>query len=294
MEPLHGSLGIVGLGLVGRALGGRALDAGLTVSGHDPSAAATEAAAALGIGTVPSLGALVGRCPVLLVCVFDDGQFAAVVDAVCAARSGDSVPTELLINTATCGPATIDGAAARLADCGIEFVEAPLSGSSAQIGDGSALALVAGKPAAIERWQSWLDRLFPNRVVVGTAGAGARTKLASNLILGLNRAALAEGLALAEAMGLDGHDFLDVLRRSAAYSRAVDTAGKRMVERDFRPQSRLAQHRKDLALILDQGTAVGQPMPLTEAHAALLDRAIALGLGDSDNGAVFAVLRHDR
>ena len=75
---------------------------------------------------------------------------------------------------------------------------------------------------------------------------GARAKLATNLILGLNRTALAEGLLFAETLGLDGGRMLELLRRSPAYSRAVDVAGPRMVAGDFSPVSRLAQHRKDL------------------------------------------------
>lgn len=298
----YGPIGIVGLGLVGRALAGRALAAGREVAGVEPAAAAAEAAAAAGVAVVDSVTELVARCPVLVACVFDDAQLDTVVDTVIDAvpavsagtgtgQAGVPAPRRLFVNTVTCRPATVDRAAVRLADHGIDFVEAPLSGSSAQIAAGSALAMLGAEPAVLARWSDWLAPLLPNQVVVGAAGSGARAKLASNLILGLNRSALAEGLALAEALGLDGGRFLDVLRRSAAWSRAVDTAGQRMVDRDFRPVSRLAQHRKDLALILAEGAAAGQPLPLTEAHARLLDRAIAAGLGDQDNGAVFSALR---
>lgn len=300
----QGDLGVIGLGLVGRALAGRGLAAGLGVAGVDPSASSAAAARAQGIVVADAIDGLVARCAVLVAAVFDDGQLDAVIDAVVAAvgaapaddtggdtADGTATRARLLVNTVTCRPATVDRAATRLAGCGIDFIEAPLSGSSAQIADGSALAILGGEPPVIARWSSWLERLMPNHVVIGGPGTGARAKLASNLILGLNRSALAEGLALAEALGLDGDRFLGLLRRSAAWSRAVDVAGPRMVARDFHPVSRLAQHRKDLALILAEGQAAGQPLPLTEAHARLLDQAIAAGLGDSDNGAVFAALR---
>jgi 3-hydroxyisobutyrate dehydrogenase-like beta-hydroxyacid dehydrogenase len=94
----------------------------------------------------------------------------------------------------------------------------------------------------------------------------------------------------AERLGLDGHRFLDLLRLSPAYSRAVDSVGERMVSRAFEARSRLAQHRKDLVLILAQAAAAGQDLPLAQAHLSLLDRAIALGLGDHDNAAVIAAL----
>ncbi|MGE0799673.1 MAG: NAD(P)-dependent oxidoreductase [Lautropia sp.] len=309
------TLGIVGLGLVGRALAGRLIDAGYAVAGCDIAVQSAAQAALLGVRIVDDAAELATQCQVLVVCVFDDAQFAAVVAAVTgavAAVAADPDPraappadpladpmadpsagARVLINTSTCSPAVVDAMLPLLIRHGIDFIELPLSGSSAQIRDGNALALLGGDAAAIGRWQPVLDCLGPNQSRVGPPGTAARVKLASNLILGLNRAALAEGLALAEALGLDGDDFLALLRRSPAYSRAVDTVGDRMVARDFRPLSRLAQHRKDLALIVAQGDALGQPLPLARAHAALLDHALALGHGELDNAAVFAALRPD-
>src|SRR6185436_1237882 len=81
---------------------------------------------------------------------------------------------------------------------------------------------------------------------VGPAGSGARMKLVVNLVLGLHRAVLAEGLGLAEAYGLDLDRTLEVLRSGAAASRVMDAKGRKMIERDYRPQAKLAQHLKDV------------------------------------------------
>jgi 3-hydroxyisobutyrate dehydrogenase-like beta-hydroxyacid dehydrogenase len=130
---------------------------------------------------------------------------------------------------------------------------------------------------------------------MGGAGAGARAKLALNLVLGLNRAALAEGLAFAEGLDLEGAAFLSLLRDSPAYSAAMDAKGAIMLEGRFSPpQARLAQHRKDLALMLAEAERTGQPLPLGAAHAALLDAAIAAGDADLDNAAVLQQLRRMR
>ena len=110
-------------------------------------------------------------------------------------------------------------------------------------------------------------------------------KLVTNLVLGLNRAALAEGLVLAEELGVDGKQAFDVLRRSMAYSRIMDTKGEKMLTRDFTPQARLSQHLKDVRLILASSR---MPLPLSEAHRALLEKAEALGFGDADNSAVIS------
>ena len=116
-------------------------------------------------------------------------------------------------------------------------------------------------------------------------------KLVSNLVLGLNRAALAEGLAFAEVLGLDADATLQVLQGSAAYSRQMDTKGRKMIDRDFAPQAKLSQHLKDVRLMLHAATAAGLTLTLTDAHRQLLERAEALGFGDRDNSAVVEAAR---
>jgi 3-hydroxyisobutyrate dehydrogenase-like beta-hydroxyacid dehydrogenase len=283
------NIGVIGLGLVGRALAARALAAGLTVLGFDVSASAAAAARAMGVATAADLAQLLRSSSIALVCVFDDDQLGEVVAQI-ALPAGTAASVGLVINAATCSPSAVETAAALLGQQAISFMELPLSGSSAQIRDGEALGLIGADATTLARYQGVIDVLSPRHHHVGPPGAAARAKLASNLILGLNRAALAEGIVLAQSLGLDGHRFLELLRQSPAYSRAVDTVGERMVERDFAPLSRLSQHRKDLALILKQAAGVVPNLPLAQAHLALLDRAIALGLGEADNAAVIAAL----
>jgi 3-hydroxyisobutyrate dehydrogenase-like beta-hydroxyacid dehydrogenase len=111
-------------------------------------------------------------------------------------------------------------------------------------------------------------------------------KLVSNLVLGLNRAGLAEGLVFARTLGIDLEAALQVLIGSMAYSRIMDTKGRKMIEGDFRTQARLAQHLKDIRLILAAATAAGQDLPLTETHCRLLEAAESAGFGDADNSAI--------
>jgi 3-hydroxyisobutyrate dehydrogenase-like beta-hydroxyacid dehydrogenase len=114
-------------------------------------------------------------------------------------------------------------------------------------------------------------------------------KLVVNLVLGLNRAVLAEGLALAEACDIDAALALQVLKTTPAYSTAMDTKGPKMVARDFSPQARLSQHLKDVRLIRELARRHGASVPLSEIHERLLDQAVAMGLGDADNSAVLGV-----
>jgi len=151
--------------------------------------------------------------------------------------------------------------------------------------------MIGGPHAAIAACADLWPALAGATFILGAAGSGQKAKLATNLVLGLNRAALAEGLAFAESMGLSGAGFVDLLRASPAYSRAVDAKAPRMLARDYAPESRIAQHRKDIALMLAAAARAGASLPLAATHAALLDAAIAAGDGDLDNAAVVETLR---
>ncbi len=126
---------------------------------------------------------------------------------------------------------------------------------------------------------------------VGPCGSAAKMKLISNLVLGLNRAVLAEGLVFAEALGVSPAAALEVMAGSHAYSKAMDVKGRKMVERDFTVEARLSQHLKDVYLMLEAAAAAGISLPLTETHRRLMEQAEAVGLGDQDNSAIIEVLR---
>jgi 3-hydroxyisobutyrate dehydrogenase-like beta-hydroxyacid dehydrogenase len=120
-------------------------------------------------------------------------------------------------------------------------------------------------------------------------------KLVVNLVLGLNRAALAEGLAFARACGLDLAETLRVLQAGAAYSRCMDSKGIRMIEQSFTPpQARLSQHLKDVRLILAEASRVGQQLPLSAIHRELLAQVESAGWGEADNAAIIKSMDSQR
>ena len=117
-------------------------------------------------------------------------------------------------------------------------------------------------------------------------------KLVSNLVLGLNRAALAEGLWLGKVLGLEPQVVLAVLRESMAYSRIMDTKGEKMIDGNFAPQARLSQHHKDVRLMLQAAARAGVDLPLTQTHARLLELAERAGYGAQDNSAIIRAFEH--
>jgi 3-hydroxyisobutyrate dehydrogenase-like beta-hydroxyacid dehydrogenase len=280
-------VGIVGLGLVGLALAQRLLRAGYAVAGCDIDPARVQALQTAGGIAAPAPADVAAACNVVFLALYDGDQTREVVASMEALLRAGTVVVD-------CGTADFEDAsvlAQQLRAHGVAFLDAPLSGSSAQIAAGDAVMLAGGDRAAYERIEPMLDAIAAQRFHLGEAGAGQRAKLATNLLLGLNRAALAEALAFAEALQVHGDTFLDVLRATPAYSRAVDTKGRRMVERNYVPESRIRQHRKDVALMQQVAARTGFDLPLTRAHAALLDAAIAAGHGDLDNAAIVEALR---
>jgi 3-hydroxyisobutyrate dehydrogenase-like beta-hydroxyacid dehydrogenase len=273
-------IGIIGLGLMGTALAERLVGAGLAVTGFDIDLNKCDAFRGDGRTIATSAADLAGQSQSIIIAVYDGAQVQAALGEF---ENGPTRP--VLICTTTCAPEDVE----RNAD--FTFIEAPISGTSAEVKDGTATALVAGEAGAIEALDALLAVLCPRRTRVGNIGDANRTKLAINLILHNNRAALAEGIVFAERLGLDGQAFLAAAQQSAAYSRVMDTKGAKMLSRDFRPQSHIAQTLKDAELILHEARQQGLRLTMTEAQAGLLRAAIALEGPDTDSAAVIEAIR---
>ena len=277
-------VGILGLGLMGSAFADRLLRTGHEVvvwnRTRDKADALVEAGARWTDRPLRD-------CDTVLVCLYTD----EVVRSVLESMRADWRPGLEVIDTTTGDPGAAHAMAADLEVCGVSYQEAPVSGSSAQARDGLATVFVGGTSEAFER-QSTLWPMLGARVLhCGPCGNASRLKLITNLVLGLNRLALAEGLAYAEAMGVEGTVALEAMKGSMAYSRAMDAKGTKMLQRDYTPQARLSQHLKDLRLILESARQAGLELPLGSLHARLLESAESAGMGDLDNSAVMELLR---
>jgi 3-hydroxyisobutyrate dehydrogenase-like beta-hydroxyacid dehydrogenase len=286
------SVGLVGLGLVGRAIATRLAGAGFAPAGFDRQAAACEAWAARGWRLAASPAELGATCDRIVLAVFDSAGVLDVVEGESGVLAGGT--PRALIDCSTGDPDALHALAARLAAKAIHFIEAPLSGSSQQIAAGAATMLLGASDDAIARHADLLGAIATVRIHVGGAGMGARAKLATNLVLGLNRAALAEGMVFAERLGIEPARFLELVLATPARSDAALAKGALMAGGDFTPQSRVRQHLKDVELMLRQAAATGQRLPLTTIHAELLRAAVAAGDGELDNAAIIQQIRRER
>lgn len=283
--PVAETVGLIGLGLMGMALAERLRIAGFEVQGYDIDPSRRNLLVASGGKAVSNAADVVRACRRVLLSLPDSN----VVDAVLADAGPSLAAGQIIIDTSTGDPGRAAATGQRLAEQGVHYLDATISGSSQQVHDGQSVVLAGGPPQALEQCED-LFRSFSRRWFhLGPCGRGSQMKLVSNLVLGLNRAALAEGLWLGKALGLDPEIVLGVLRESMAYSRIMDTKGEKMIRGDFSPQARLSQHYKDVRLMLEAAAAAGAELPLTQAHARLLELAESIGCGALDNSAIIRV-----
>jgi 3-hydroxyisobutyrate dehydrogenase len=284
------TVGVIGLGLMGEVISGRLMAAGFGVLGYDIDPAKNVCLVSRG-GKAAASPAEVASCGVIVLAVFNTDQVEEVVQRALLPNAGEGT---IVLCTSTCDPDRVEALAKRLAGSKIRFLEAPVSGTSAQVSAGDGVGLIGGDPNVAEQARPVLDALFPRRFHIGRVGEGGRAKLAVNLILGLNRLALAEGLVFAERMGLDGKAFLEVAKGSASQSQVMETKGPKMVARDFSPQGYVKQHLKDVHMMLDQAKALGQDLPLLKVHCDVLEACVRAGEAERDNSIVIEEIRRRR
>ncbi len=278
-------VGVIGVGLMGEVYVRRLVAAGFSVVGFDVNAERNAGLAAWG-ARAGSLAEIARGCDPIVVAVFNTEQVEDVIErALVAAASG-----RIVLVTSTCDPDRIAALGARVAGR-LRFLETPVSGTSEQVRQGDGVGLIGGDTAIAADAAAVLDALFPKRFHIGEIGDGGRAKLAVNLILALNRLALAEGLVFATRLGLDAAAFLKVARGSAAASQVMDTKGAKMIGGDFAPEGRVRQTLKDAHLMLAQARRVGQKLPLLEIHAEVLEACVRHGEGERDNSIVIEEIR---
>jgi 3-hydroxyisobutyrate dehydrogenase-like beta-hydroxyacid dehydrogenase len=279
-------IGIIGVGLVGFELARRLIDGGKAVVGYDIKPERLIEFARIKGQVAAGVADVITACDLLLISLPSHQEVTALLELQAAnLHSGLTI-----IDTTTGDPASSEAIASSLKQRGIDYLDATISGSSRQVRDGSAVMMVGGDPTKFAACQDLFALLADATFHTGANGTGAKMKLITNLVLGLNRAVFAEGLAFAEGLGFDLALTLKIMRRSPAYSYVMDAKGEKMIEGDFTPEARLSQHLKDVHLIVEAGLAAGLPMPLSLAHRDILEAAEAAGLGRLDNSSIIRMM----
>ncbi len=280
-------IGLIGAGLLGQSLAHCLLQSDETVIGFDIDQQRCLELTEQGAQAATSTTDVCQQARIIFLSLPDSTVVAEVVEQIRPALQ----PGDIIIDTTTGNPRDTRNICQSLAVSGVTYLDATIVGSSVQVRSREVLMLIGGESSTVARCQPLLETISDHVLHLGASGAGATMKLIVNLVLGLNRAVLAEGLSLGEACGLEASEILSVLQQSPAYSKVMDTKGSKMIQQEFTPQARLAQHLKDVHLILGLGDEHSQKLPLSQVHKSLLEHAVELGYAEADNSAVIMASR---
>ncbi|MEQ1860024.1 MAG: NAD(P)-dependent oxidoreductase [Chthoniobacteraceae bacterium] len=269
-------IGLVGLGLMGSALAERFVGGGFRVVGWDIVPARRKALKRIGGEPARDAGEVLTACERIVFSLPGYDDSAALLGAAGWRRG------RIVLDTSTGDPRKAAAIGKRVRG----YLDATISGNSDQVRSREVSVLAGGTKAAFVRCADLFACFTDKTIHTGPCGSGAMMKLITNLVLGLNRAVLAEGLAFAEHVGVAPLRALDALKTSPAYSRAMDVKGAKMVRRDFTPQARLAQHLRDVRLIVELARRTHAKVPFSSVHRRLLAGLAAAGFGDEDNSAI--------
>lgn len=281
------TVAVVGVGRMGSNMALRLRDQQFAVTAvYDVNRAAAEALAAEFECAAPEhLSAVTAAADTILTVVSDDEAMDKIF-----AESGDSLLTDatgrLFINCATISPATHVEVQRRAEAAGAYSLEACMASSITQAREGTLYLMCGGRPEVFERARPLLAILSASMRYVGPAGTAAQVKALVNMVMNINTAGLAEGLALGDALGLDLAMLREVFSQTGANSRVLQTDGEDMQNREHSCYFSAAHAAKDSGIALSLGRALGMDLPLAEATKGQFDRMVFEGLGNLDKSGI--------
>ena len=282
-------IAIVGVGLLGSAVASRLLTGGFAVSGYDTRREALNALEPRGLKAAASVKhAVEGADAVFTILPSLDTVEAAIAGpggiVANLARPG------VVIQMSTISPTLTRRLAEATEAAGLGFLDTPMSGTSSMVERGDCTIFAGGDAALLERCRPAFAAIGKRTIHVGPVGSASLAKLATNLLVAVNTAALAEALVLGAKGGLDPQALLDILKDSAGASKMVDVRGPLMVGHRFDPQMKVELFLKDFRLMLEEGQRLGVALPLTSLTQQICTATVAAGRGGEDLAALITTL----
>ncbi len=261
---------------------------------YDVNVAAAQALAQeLGSVAAGELRSVTKLSDVIITVVTDDRAMKRILTGGLLSRAKG----KLFINCATVSPEIHLRFEAKAEKVGAQSLEACMASSITQAREGSLYLMCGGRPEAFERARPILEKLGPSPRFIGPTGKAAQVKALVNMVMNINTAGLAEGLALAEALGLDLNTVREVFSQTGANSRVLQTDGEDMQNREHSCFFSAAHAAKDSGIALKLGRAQGLDLPLANATKKQFDRMVSEGLGELDKSGIAELTfkgRHER
>jgi len=279
----------LGLGIMGRPMAANLARAGHELSVWNRTAAKAESfAREHGVAAAPTPAEAAAGADALITMVVDVPEVEAVLFGERGAAAALE-PGALAIDMTTIAPSASRAIGERLAREGVEFLDAPVTGSRPRAEDGTLTIMVGGSERAFERAQALFEAMGERIVRIGESGHGTMAKVVANTVTAINAAALAEALTMARHAGLDLDAWLEVARAGSSGSTMMELKAGPMVEGDFQPLFKLEQMLKDVRHCLAEARALGAELRLAEIAEKLYAEAAEAGHGGEDLAAVVTV-----
>lgn len=278
-------VGFIGLGIMGKPMSKNLLKAGysLVVADRNPEAIADVIAA--GAETASTAKAIAEQCDVIITMLPNSPHVKEVALGENGIIEG-AKPGTVLIDMSSIAPLASREISEALKAKGIDMLDAPVSGGEPKAIDGTLSVMVGGDKAIFDKYYDLMKAMAGSVVHTGEIGAGNVTKLANQVIVALNIAAMSEALTLATKAGVNPDLVYQAIRGGLAGSTVLDAKAPMVMDRNFKPGFRIDLHIKDLANALDTSHGVGAQLPLTAAVMEMMQALRADGLGTADHSAL--------
>jgi 2-hydroxy-3-oxopropionate reductase len=278
-------LGFIGLGIMGKPMCRNLLKAGHQLVVFDIDASAVEELTRSGAGAGTSPRDVAAQSEIVITMLPNSAIVKSVIlgkDGVIeGARSGS-----IVVDMSSVSPRTSQEIAEALAQKGVGMLDAPVSGGEPKAIDGTLSIMAGGTEADFNRMLPVFKAMGSSAVLTGSHGAGSVTKLANQIIVQLNIAAVSEALVLATKAGVDPELVYKAIRGGLAGSTVMDAKAPMMLARNFKPGGSLRINIKDIGNVLETSHELGVPLPLTSAIMEILQALKANGMLDLDHSAI--------
>jgi 2-hydroxy-3-oxopropionate reductase len=285
-KPLK--LGFIGLGIMGAPMCAHLIKAGHQLFVHTHGKVPAEIADS-GATQCTSNRGVAERSDIVFVMVPDTPDVQQVLFAEDGVAMG-LAPGKIVVDMSSISPIETKAFAKKINDLGCDYLDAPVSGGEVGAKAASLTIMVGGPQKAFDRVKPLFELMGKNITLVGGNGDGQTTKVANQIIVALNIAAVGEALVFASKAGADPAKVRQALMGGFAASRILEVHGERMIKRTFAPGFRIGLHQKDLNLALSGARALGVALPQTANAAQLMQACAANGMADLDHSALVRAL----
>ncbi len=277
-------IGFIGLGIMGKPMVRNLMEAGNTVTVYDIVGTAIEEMATEGAIPASSSSEVASKNPLIITMVPDSADAEAAILGANGVLEGASSGS-IVIDMSSIAPASSQKIAAGCEGQGVDFLDAPVSGGEPGAIAGTLAIMVGGKKDVFDKY---VDVFAPmgNSTYCGDYGAGNTTKLANQIIVAINIAAVSEALVLAKKAGLDPNVVFDAIKGGLAGSTVLNAKAPMMIEGNFNPGFRVRLHQKDLNNALQTARELSVPLPFTALAQQIIGSLMNEGKGDADHSAI--------